>query len=258
MPAESRSQTGSTVAAVERAFAVLQALSAAGKSMGVSEIARETDLAKSTVSRLLTTLEGLDMVGRAGDAGRYRLGSGLAPFTPGVRASLIDLARPHLIDLVDDIGEDAGLAVVDGFDVLYIHQVGTPEPVQVRNWTGSRHPPHTVAAGFVLMRSWPESKLTEYLSGPLGSPTAVTDTDPDRLAGRVAGWSDYVWTHREFAEEVNGAAAPVFDIDGRIVAAVNLYGPAHRFPGSRSEDRIGARLAVAGDRISRHLATTYV
>jgi DNA-binding IclR family transcriptional regulator len=93
MPAESRSRTRSTVAAVERAFAVLQTLSSAGESMGVSEIATETELAKSTVYRLLTTLEGLDMVGRAGD-GRYRLGSGLALFTPAVRASLIDLARP--------------------------------------------------------------------------------------------------------------------------------------------------------------------
>lgn len=91
----------------------------------------------------------------------------------------------------------------------------------------------------------------------MGELTAESDTDPDRIARLVADWSDHAWTHREFAEEVNGAAAPIFDIDRRIFAAVNLYGPAHPFPGSRSEDEIGGRLAVAGDRISRHLGSTY-
>lgn len=227
-------------------------------SMGVSDIARETRLAKSTVSRLLATLEGLGVVDRDDDAGRYRLGAGLAVFNPAAIPSLIELARPHLRDLVVDLGEDAGLAISDGYDVLYIDQVAGPEPVQVVDWTGSRHPPHTVAAGYVLMRGWPGEKLSEYLSHPLASSTVDTDTSPDSVARRVSEWVDHVWTYREFSEDVHGVASPIVDPGGQIVAAVNLYGPSYRFPGERSPDEIGARLALAGERISRLLARTYV
>ena len=226
--------------------------------MGVSDIARETRLAKSTVSRLLGTMEGLGVVDRDDDAGRYRLGPGLSVFNPEATPSLIELARPHLRDLVGDLGEDAGLAVTDGFDVLYIDQVGGPEPVQVVDWTGSRHPPHTVAAGYVLMRGWPKEKLSDYLSRPLIPSTVETDTSPDSVAERVGEWTDHVWTYREFAGDVHGVASPILDPNGQIVAAVNLYGPSYRFPGERSPDEIGERLAEAGDRISRLLARTYV
>ena len=64
-----------------------------------------------------------------------------------------------------------------------------------------------------------------------------------------------MWTHLEFAADVNGVAAPVRGPDGSTVAAVNLYGPSYRFPGDRSEMAIGARLAEAGNRISQHLTT---
>ena len=258
MSSRSRSRDGATVASVERAFSILFTMASGEASMGVSDIARETRLAKSTVSRLLGTLEGLGVVDRDDDAGRYRLGPGLSVFNPDAIPSLIDLARPHLRDLVDELGEDAGLAVSDGYEVLYIDQVGGPEPVQVLDWTGSRHAPHTVAAGYVLMRGWPTEKLSDYLARPLLSATADTDTSPESVARRVAQWVDHVWTYREFAEDVHGVASPILGPSGQIVAAVNLYGPSYRFPGERSPEEIGERLAQAGERITRLLSRTYV
>ena len=243
-----------TVAAVERAFTILRALAAAGESMGVSALARETGLAKSTVSRLLATLDGIGIAERVGDDGRYGLGPGLAVLTPRATSSLVELARPHLRDLVDEIGEDAGLAVTDGFDVLYVEQVQGEGAVQLQDWTGWRFPPHAVAAGFVLMRGWAAEKLDEYLAGSLESLAPGTVLDPAELRRRIAGWKGHVWTHLEFAADVNGAAAPVLGPDDTIVAAVNLYGPSYRFPGDRSENHIGGRLADAGRRISQHLA----
>lgn len=255
MPSQSISESPQTVVAVERAFSVLHALAAANESMGVSALARATGLAKSTVSRLLVTLHGLGMTERVGADGRHRLGAGLAVFTPRVTSSLVELARPHLRDLVDEVGEDAGLAVSDGSDVLYVDQVQGEGAVQVQDWTGWRFPPHAVAAGFVLMRDWSPERLDGYLSGPLEALAPDTVVDRVALRRRVHEWTGHLWTHLEFAEDVNGAAAPVFGPDGSIVAAVNLYGPSYRFPGDRSETALGTRLAEAGDRISRHLAT---
>ncbi len=241
--------------AVERAFAILHAIAAADESVGISALARATGLAKSTVSRLIATLDRLAMVERVGPDGRYRLGAGLAVLTPRATSSLVDLARPHLRALVEEIGEDAGLAVTDGTRVLYVDQVQGAGAVQVQDWSGARLPAHAVAAGFVLMRAWPAAKLERYLSGPLESLASATVTDPVVLRKRVADWTEYVWTRLEFADDVNGAAAPVYGPDGTIVAAVNLYGPSYRFPGDRSEVVVGNRLAEAGRRISDHLAT---
>ncbi len=244
-----------TVVAVERAFGILHAVAAADESMGISALARATGLAKSTVSRLLATLERLGMVERVGPDSRYRLGPGLAVLTPRATSSLVDLARPHLRALVAETGEDAGLAVTDGTRVLYVDQVQGAGAVQVQDWTGARLPAHAVAAGFVLMRGWPPEKLDDYLAGPLDSLAAATELDPAAIRRRVAAWTDHVWTRLEFADDVNGAAAPVYGPDGSVIAAVNLYGPSYRFPGDRPEAAIGALLAEAGRRISDHLAT---
>ncbi len=223
--------------------------------MGISAIARSTGLAKSTVSRLLTTLDQLGMVERIGVDGRYQLGPGLTVLTPRSTSSLVDLARPHLRALVDEVGEDAGLAVSDGVDVLYVDQVQGPGAVQVQDWTGHRLPAHAVAAGYVLMRSWSVEKLDVFLAGTLEPLALRTVVDPDEIRRRVATWSGYVWTRLEYADDVNGAAAPIYGADGSILAAVNLYGPSYRFPGERSETAIGALLAEAGRKISQHLVT---
>jgi IclR family acetate operon transcriptional repressor len=255
MTSQSTNPGTQNVAAVERAFAILQAIAAAEESVGISDLARATGLAKSTVSRLLGTLDHLNMVERAGTGGRYRLGSGLAVLAPRTTSSLIDLARPHLRALVEEVGEDAGLAVADGMDVLYVDQVQVPGAVQVQDWTGMRLPAHTVAAGFVLMRGWAGEKLDAFLAGNLERLASQTVVDPQVIRTRVGSWVDHVWTRHEFADDVNGAAAPVFGAGGSIVAAVNLYGPSYRFPGERSDDAIGALLVAAGSRISQHLAT---
>ncbi len=254
MTSQSISSGPQTVVAVERAFAILHVIAAERESMGISAIARATGLAKSTVSRLLTTLDRLGMVERIGADGRYRLGPGLTVLTPRATSSLIDLARPHLRRLVEMAGEDAGLAVSDGTDVLYVDQVQVPGAVQVQDWTGERLPAHGVAAGYVLMRSWPEDKLDAYLAGSLQPLASHTVVDSTEIRRRVESWNDWVWTHLEFADDVNGAAAPIHGADGSIVAAVNLYGPSYRFPGERSEAAIGELLAEAGRKISAHLA----
>ena len=74
------------------------------------------------------------------------LASGLSP-----SAHLVALARPHLVDLSQELGEATGLAVLDGRQVHYLDQVDGPHAVQVRDWTGERVPAHLVPSGIVLL-----------------------------------------------------------------------------------------------------------
>src|SRR5260370_817927 len=100
------------VAAVERALAVLDALSNGDSELGTNEIARRTGINASTVARLLATLAGAGMVERVTATGRYRLGLRLLQLgnTVLARLDLREVARPHLQALVAKTGETATLS----------------------------------------------------------------------------------------------------------------------------------------------------
>ncbi len=245
-----------SIQSVERAFAVLRVISRHGASVPLALIAAESDLPKSTVSRLLSTMVEIGTVDRVAE-GRYSIGAQMrAIVQPAVGlAELTALARPYLRDLVDEVGEDAGLAIADGAEVLYIDQVQSSQPVQVQDWTGQRFPSHTTAAGYVLLGALPETDLDEFLGGELAKPTRATVTSPKKLRKLIEATREdgYAWTSEAWAEGINGAAAPVVDALGHVVAAINLYGPSYRFPGGRSQRRITRVLVEAAGQVSRHL-----
>ena len=126
------------VQSVERALGILRALSTGPAR--VTDIAARTRLPKSTVSRLLSTLEGLDAVEQDGAGGPYRLGPLVLEIagSVGPARALPDLARPFLLELSLLTGEAAGLSVLEGDMVRYLAQTTPADEVQVRDWTGRR------------------------------------------------------------------------------------------------------------------------
>ena len=156
--------TMGSVQSVERAFTVLRCL--AGGPAGVTEISERCDLPKSTVSRLLATLNDIDVVEQLGAGGDYRIGAAILELAGGVSptAHIVALARPHLVDLSEELGEATGLAVLDGAQVHYLDQVDGPHAVQVRDWTGERVPAHLVPSGLVLLAASGDAVRKRYLS----------------------------------------------------------------------------------------------
>ncbi|MAP74679.1 MAG: IclR family transcriptional regulator, partial [Acidimicrobiaceae bacterium] len=102
-------QYASEIQSIERTFAVLRALAGRPDSTGVTEVARTTGLAKSTCSRILSSLDDLGIVERIDAAGRYVIGSGLRVLAAsGAPAGVLrDLARPYLRELAGRLGESA-------------------------------------------------------------------------------------------------------------------------------------------------------
>src|SRR5688572_1305067 len=127
------------VRSVTRAFEVLKAVAA--RPLGVTEIASRTQLPKSTVARLLATLEAGGAVAQEPDA-RYGLGPAIADLTLGASGGrdLRELARPFIEELASSVREAAGLSIADGANVRYVDQVSPPSEVQVRDWTGTTAP----------------------------------------------------------------------------------------------------------------------
>ncbi len=243
---------------MERAFAVLRAIAAHDGRAGVSAVARHARLPKSTVSRLLGTLEAVGAVERLEGAGEYRIGSGLRSLAGDGHAGLrlVDLARPYLRELVADLDEDAGLAIADGDTVLFVDQCQSSHPVQVRDWTGQRFPLHTTAAGFVLLAEWDPGDVDRYLAGELAAFTPRTLVDGAAIRSRLDRIREdgYAWTEGEWAADINGVGAVVRGADGRAVGAINLYGPGYRFPGAADPAGIGGLVAAAARRVGAQLA----
>ena len=241
---------------VERAFAVLRCL-AAGPA-GVTEIAERCDLPKSTVSRLLATLNENDAVEQTNAGGDYRLGATIVELASGLTPSahLVALARPHVADLSEELGEATGLAVLDGRQVHYLDQVDGPHAVQVKDWTGERVPAHLEPSGIVLLAAAAETERDRYLAAALEATTSRSMTDRRRLRERLerVAKSGIEWVHEEFAEGINSVAAVVRDRGGAAVAAVHAHGPSYRFPGERPPDEIGKLVAATAERVSERIA----
>lgn len=243
------------VESVARAIRIVEAL--AQSPAGLSETARRVELPKSTVARLLATLEEMEAIERD-ENGDYRLGPIVQRLSSaaGGPAQLTAFARPYLDELTARTGEAAGISIPDGFKVHYVDQTEAKHPVQVRDWSGELIPMHVVPSGLVIMAHWPEQQTNRYLQRDLERTTPFTVTEPVRIRARLTAIKarGYEWVFEEFVEGINSVAAPVLERNGLIAAAVHVHGPAYRFPEEDSRDEVGRAVADAADRLSAALA----
>ncbi|CAN5768560.1 IclR family transcriptional regulator [soil metagenome] len=221
-----------SVQSIERAFTILEVVS--DEARGVTEIAGKADLPKSTVARLLSTLEHLGVVERVDDGSDYRLGPRLQQLVgPGdPTARLVDRVHPCLEWLALQLGEGTGFAVPNGSAIQVVSQVEGPHAVQVRNYSGELFPAHVGAPGVVLMAQWDEAALDRYLAHPLTAYTEHTVVHPHQIRDRIAQVQrdGVCWAHEEFAEGISTVAAAVYGSSGRVLGALYAHGPTYRFP----------------------------
>lgn len=225
---------------------------------GVSDIAAATDLPKSTVSRLLTTLVDVGAVERVDLLGVYGLGDLVvdlaASASPG--RNLIAITRPSLEQLVDEVGEAAGLGMLDEHRVYYYDQVESEHDVQVRDWTGETVDFHVVPSGLVLAAHLGATERAELLARPLEPWTDNSVTDAGQIERRLdeVRRAGFAWVYEEMSEGINSVAAPIVNPSGTVIAAIHAHGPSYRFPGDGEAEAIAARVVTAARAVSDRLA----
>lgn len=245
----------SGVQSIERAFAVLRCLS--GGAAGVTDVAERVDLPKSTVSRLLATLESLGAVEQAHSGGPYRLGQQLVEIAAAAlpSRSLVDASRPHLVELTRLTGEASSVSTLEQRRVLYLDQVDSDNAVQVRDWSGVRIPLHVVSSGLAMLAFAGADAVDRYLDRPLERFTARSIVNHAEVRERLVavatqGWC---WVIDEYEEGISSVAAPVRDQSGAVVAAVHAHGPTYRFPGNRSPEEIAELVVNTARRIESNI-----
>jgi DNA-binding IclR family transcriptional regulator len=243
------------VQSVDRALSILEILAAKGEA-GVTEVAAELGVHKSTAFRLVAVLESKGLVEQLADRGKYRLGFGIVRLA-GAATAQLDLAqegRRTCEELAADLGETVNIAIMDGERAVNISQVRSPAAIISQNWVGRGTPLHATSSGKVLLAYAPDPVRKAALSRDLQRFTSATITDPDMLQRELdltleRGWGSTV---EEYEVGLNAVAAPVRDGDGEVVAAVSVAGPAFRMPPEKFED-IVRRVAAGADELSRRL-----
>ena len=231
-----------------RAVEILDAL-ADGGELGTTDVARRTGISPSTVSRQLGTLTRVGLVEHVTATGRYRLGVRTLRYANAVlgRLNLRDLARPHLEDLVRQVGETATLSIPGEADAITVDFVPTDRYLQGVTRLGRPSVGHASSAGKVMLAfgdvPLPRGRLTAF--------TPLTITDPAALATeielvRARGWAEAI-DEREAG--LSAIAAPVWGSGRELAAIVALQGPTSRFDRGATAAAVPL-LAVCAQRIS--------
>lgn len=244
------------VQSVDRAITVLEILARRG-AVGVSEIAIEIGVHKSTASRLLGALVERDLVEQIGDRGKYQLGFGILRLATAIptRLDLVRQARPVLDELVGQFGETVNLAVIRSHFAVNIDQAMSPAAIASQNWVGQPTPLHATSSGKVLLAHLGAADRTTLLDAAglarftPATITARTVLDQQLTAALEDG---YATTLEEYEDGLNAVAAPVRDHSGAVVAAVSVSGPAYRFDAGRIKEIVD-ELRQAAARISERM-----
>ena len=246
------------VQSVDRAVAILEILARDGEA-GVTEVARELGVHKSTASRLLAALDRRELVSQDTARGRFRLGVGLVRLAGAAGRSLdvVQESRPVCQVLARQVGETVNLAILSGRDALYLDQVAGPAALSPHNWAGQRIPLHATSDGKVLLAYLSQAELAGCLTPPLRRFTDRTITTLDELSPALAevrqrGFATAV---DELEAGLTAIAAPVRDAEGQVVASISASGPSFRIPADRI-GQVAESVRRAAAEISRRLGWT--
>ncbi|MCP3822425.1 IclR family transcriptional regulator [Streptomyces sp. A3M-1-3] len=244
------------VQSVDRAVSVLEILAQRGEA-GVSEVAAEIDVHKSTAFRLLGALEARGLVEQAGERGKYRLGFGIVRLAGAVtgRLDIAQQSRPVCERLAEELGETVNVAVLESHYMINVYQVRGPGAVTAHNWVGQLTPLHATSSGKILLAQLPPKRRAELLAeAGLEKLTPQTLTSKARLAKSLdeAKERGYAITLEEFEIGLHAMAAPIRSRDGEVVAAVSASGPAYRFTEERMHE-LAPVLIQGAQQISHHL-----
>lgn len=220
----SPSRAGSSNQSVTRALAIIE-LCAAGPCSS-AEIARELDIHRTTVTRLLSVLADAGFIRHRYD-GRYAVGLRLAALGQAALDGY-DLRRdmhPFLQDLSDRTGQTVQFAVPSGDAIVYVDKIEPPSSIRLDTRVGSAVVEQTAGVAKAILADRPEDEVaarlstwtwTQYTPSTLMTPAAYHE----RLAeARAQGWT---YDEGEYEELSHNIAAPVRDHTGTTVGAVSV------------------------------------
>jgi IclR family transcriptional regulator, acetate operon repressor len=245
------------VQSLTRGLSILGCLAQSEGGLTLTDIAERAQLAPSTAHRLLATLEKTGYVYQMGDLGRWYVG--LQAFTVGssflANRDFAAHSHLHMRRLMEQCGETANLAILDGAEAVFIDQVQCRETMRTIVKLGSRVPLHASGVGKAIFAALPDDQI-DALIRVKGLPriTENTITSPETMWAsiRVIRQRGFSFDDEEHLPGTRCVAAPIYDEHAEPVGAISLAGPSSRLPDARIR-QLGPLVSHVAEEITHRL-----
>ena len=245
------------VQSLTRGLSILEALAKAEAGISLTDIARRVDLPPSTTHRLLSTLEKMGYVYQSEELGHWYVG--LQAFTVGsgflANRDFVGQSHVYMRRLMEQSGETANLAILDGTEAVFIAQVQCREMMRILVKLGSRVPLHASGVGKAIFAALPDEQIDAILKVK-GLPriTGNTIVAPETMwaALKVIRHRGYSFDDEEHAPGTRCVAATIYDEHAEPLGAISLAGPSSRLPDERIK-QLGPIVAHTAEELTRKL-----
>ena len=245
------------VQSLTRGLSLLEALAKSDSGLTLTDLSHRAQLPASTTHRLLSTLERMGYVYQAGDLGLWYVG--LQAFTVGstflANRDFVAQSHSYMRRLMEQSGETANLAILDGTEAVFIAQVQCHEMMRTLVKLGSRVPLHASGVGKAIFAALPNEQIDAILKVK-GLPRITDNTivAPETMwaALRVIRQRGYSFDDEEHARATRCVAASVYDEHAEPLGAISLAGPSSRLSDERIK-QLGPAVAHTAEELTKKL-----
>jgi len=239
-----------TTNAVTNALDLLDLLGRSGEGLRLKDIAAQLELPESSTHRLLASLLSRGFVEQQEDHGVYRLGWKIVVLANalGRDARLVQLMRPYLERLAQELKQTINLAVLSNDQVMYLDCQTPRHSLALYVAPGLTLPAHATSLGKAMLAFHPPSEQAALLDRLRLEPiTASTLTSKDSLLTALADIRrrGFAYDRGELRQDVSCVAAPILDHRGHVLAAISVTAPTTSLPADWEASFPAAVTAVA-------------
>lgn len=214
------------VPALARATEIFDFIASSEEGATFPEINLALDIPRSSIFRILMTLQELGYITQEKASGAFFLGPKLSFLAKAVKRkfNLIDICDPYMKKLSLEIGETVKLSVLQNYEVVVIHKVNSPGHLKLTVAVGSKLPLHAGGASKILLSSLTEKEIDQLLEGKLKQYTSNTLIDPEQLQEKMKEipLKGYAEDLEEYMDGIRAIAFPLTDRKGKIIAALSI------------------------------------
>ncbi|MDR3225654.1 MAG: IclR family transcriptional regulator [Clostridiales Family XIII bacterium] len=255
-----RPQGGGTIRVIVKAAAVIDFLAESDNPVSLTSLSRELGIAKSTLHGILATLHSIGYVNKDAESGNYRLGLHLFEIGNSISRKLDErrIAKPYMQALAEKTGETVHLAVLEGGEVLYINKQESNSSIRIITESGLKLPVHCSGLGKALLSGWPDGEIIALLEKKgMAKYTETTITGVKDFMKEIerVRRQGYASDRQEFMIGLRCVAAPIYNINGKVICAISISGPISRMSGDLLEAKRTHLMKAAGA-ISKKLGYT--
>lgn len=246
-----------SILVLEKTIRLLNRFDAGQPEWGVTELSRDLRINKSTVSKILSTLEFHRYLTQNPENRKYRLGLRFFElgFLVADQMDLQKIAFPIMEELSKKVQETVHLVIMDEFEIVYINKVETSQSLRIGTRVGGRLPAYCTGVGKVLLAGLSQEEMKKFIQQtPLKKLTPRTVTSPERLKESLDQIRNqgYAIDNEEFSQGLVCVAAPIYNHSRKTIAAISISGPTNRMKEKNLEKLISMIKNTARE-ISRQL-----